>query len=217
MAVGAAAPTFAASRPCPTFPPGSDWNTRITAGRPSSIGGGYGWGGNTFSVFRDATTSGGFTLTSSTTISGLIAGQTYTMEVAIGWNYGNSSASSSTAAGARIRVDGTEVLSGQTRTADLGGTPGRRRTPSRSPPATRPPAWTWRSTSSRAPSGAARPTTSTSTCRRSRTASRAEPGVADLVRRSSRPYAGTTNDRRSSAHREVRRPKVPPGAGDQRR
>ncbi|WP_392425502.1 hypothetical protein [Barrientosiimonas humi] len=124
VAVGAAAPTFAASRPCPTFPPGSDWNTRITAGRPSSIGGGYGWGGNTFSVFRDATTSGGFTLTSSTTISGLIAGQTYTMEVAIGWNYGNSSASSSTAAGARIRVDGTEVLSGQTRTADLGGTPG---------------------------------------------------------------------------------------------
>ena len=124
VAVGAAAPTFAASRPCPTIPPGSDWNTRITAGRPSSIGGGYGWGGNTFSVFRDATTSGGFTLTSSTTISGLIAGQTYTMEVAIGWNYGNSSASSSTAAGARIRVDGTEVLSGQTRTADLGGTPG---------------------------------------------------------------------------------------------
>lgn len=124
VAVGAAAPTFAASRPCPTIPPGSDWNTRITAGRPSSVGGGYGWGGNTFSVFRDATTSGGFTLTSSTTISGLIAGQTYTMEVAIGWNYGNSSASSSTAAGARIRVDGTEVLSGQTRTADLGGTPG---------------------------------------------------------------------------------------------
>lgn len=124
VAVGAAAPTFAASRPCPTIPPGSDWNTRITAGRPSSIGGGYGWGGNTFSVFRDATTSGGFTLTSSTTISGLIAGQTYTMEVAIGWNYGNSSALSSTAAGARIRVDGTEVLSGQTRTADLGGTPG---------------------------------------------------------------------------------------------
>lgn len=48
------------------------------------------------------------------------------MEVQIGWNYGNNRAGTSNAAGARIRVDGTEEFSGQTRTTALDSTPGTR-------------------------------------------------------------------------------------------
>lgn len=128
VAVAGAAPALAASRPCPTVPSGTGWATIYSGTLGPSSSGSYSWNsaGTQWTVYRDnGSTTGSLTITTTTTISNLIPGQSYTMRIPIQWGYGNGIASQSTGAIGRVNVGSTTVLSRATRSSTgLGTTPG---------------------------------------------------------------------------------------------
>lgn len=128
VAVAGLAPAFAASRPCPTVPSGTQWTTTSSGTLGPSSSGSYTWNsaGTQWTVYRDnGSNSATLTFTTTTTISNLIPGQSYTMRIPIQWGYGNGNASQSTGATARVIVGGTQVLSRATRSSTgLGTSPG---------------------------------------------------------------------------------------------
>lgn len=129
IALASAAPATAASPlPCPTVPGGSDWSLTYSGTLGPASTGAYSWNsaGTQWTVYRDnGSSSSTLTFTTTTTISNLIVGRSYSMRIPISWGYGNGVANQSTGATARVIVDGTTVLSRATRSsAGLGTSPG---------------------------------------------------------------------------------------------
>lgn len=124
IAVAGAVPAFAASRPCPSVPSGSQWTTTYSGTLGSTSSGSYAWNaaGTQWSVYRDNGSSANtLTFTTSTTISGLIVNQTYTMQLSIRWGYGNGVANQSNGGSARVNIGGMTRLNRATRTSGDGG------------------------------------------------------------------------------------------------